>query len=207
MGFSMGGAILMNLINRCKGFIEKLSSALTYNSPLLGGNFMKMFTGINFGEIYNESFYPINLNIGQTIKGFFVGVAEALVPDSVFGDSIDKISIIESSPKKYKYIDYYLLRISQHMLPYTEEELVEHYKRIQFHFIGTVNDEFFPQFDTSLMGNSPEDWDDFFFLDQYLNDTDYKAIVRRKHKNQYKEIVKESFERYKQNEKEFNKGF
>lgn len=43
MGFSMGGCVLMNLLNWCPGFIEKLSVAVTYNSPLLGGNFYKLF--------------------------------------------------------------------------------------------------------------------------------------------------------------------
>lgn len=42
IGFSMGGCVLMNLLNWCKGFIEKLSVAVTYNSPLLGGNFFKI---------------------------------------------------------------------------------------------------------------------------------------------------------------------
>lgn len=67
-----------------------------------------------------------------------------MTPNFVFGDSIDKISIIESSSKEFKYIDYFLLRISQEDLPYSESILVEHYKRIQFHFVGTINDEFFP---------------------------------------------------------------
>lgn len=50
MGFSMGGNILMNLLNRCKGFIEKVSSVITYNSPLLGGNFKKVNTKIDYGK-------------------------------------------------------------------------------------------------------------------------------------------------------------
>ncbi len=70
----------------------------------------------------------------MSFKGFFgglgIGLAEALTPNFVFGDSIDKISIVESSSKVFKYIDYYLLRISKEQLPYKEEELIKHYKRI-----------------------------------------------------------------------------
>lgn len=43
VGKSMGGSVLMNLLNRCKGFIEKVGSVTTINAPLLGGNLKKVF--------------------------------------------------------------------------------------------------------------------------------------------------------------------
>lgn len=56
-GVSMGGCILMNLLNRCQGFIQKVGSVTTINSPLLGGNYKKALEK-DYTGAYNFSFYP-----------------------------------------------------------------------------------------------------------------------------------------------------
>ena len=53
----MGGCILMNLLNRCQGFIQKVGSVTTINSPLLGGNYKKAIEK-DYTGAYNFSFYP-----------------------------------------------------------------------------------------------------------------------------------------------------